>query len=184
MNLSDIASIGSLISGVAVLVSLVYLSQQIRQSSKHSRALIQQGRAARISETALHIADLREDDGIEKCFQGDTDVDAKAVGRFMNICRSIFISAEDSFFQRKEGLLDDMAFASFETSIRSGMGSAGVRAGWLITREMYEPEFRAYVDRALSDMPPVGSAGGRSLQGWKAAVAALLPDTAPPDAQR
>ena len=45
MSLSDLASIGSLVSGVAVLVSLIYLSQQTRQNTKHSRALIQQGRS-------------------------------------------------------------------------------------------------------------------------------------------
>jgi len=45
MSLSDLAAIGSLISGVAVLISLIYLSQQIRQNTKHSRAIIQQGRA-------------------------------------------------------------------------------------------------------------------------------------------
>jgi hypothetical protein len=45
MNLSDLAAIGSLVSGIAVLVSLVYLAQQTRQNSKHTRALIQQGRA-------------------------------------------------------------------------------------------------------------------------------------------
>jgi hypothetical protein len=37
MSLADLASLGSFISGIAVLVSLVYLAQQIRQSTKHSR---------------------------------------------------------------------------------------------------------------------------------------------------
>ena len=49
MSLSDLAAIGSLISGVAVLISLIYLARQMRQNTKHTRALIQQGRVERIS---------------------------------------------------------------------------------------------------------------------------------------
>ena len=43
MNLSDVASIGSFVSGVAVLVSLVYLSLQVRQTERNQRALMNQG---------------------------------------------------------------------------------------------------------------------------------------------
>lgn len=175
MSLSDLAAIGSLVSGVAVLVSLVYLSQQIRQNTKHSRALIQQGRAARIADSAFRLAELRASDGIEKCFQGEANVDAKDVGRFLNIARAVFISAEDSYFQHREGLLDGMAFASFEASVRSGMGSAGMAAGWMLTRDMYEPEFRAYIDRMLGDLNVMRDGSNRNLQNWKAALKALAP---------
>jgi hypothetical protein len=42
MSLSDLASIGTLVSGLAVLISLVYLSLQIRQTAKDQRALMDQ----------------------------------------------------------------------------------------------------------------------------------------------
>jgi hypothetical protein len=48
MTLSDISSIVGMISGLAVLASLIYLAQQNRQNVKHTRALIQQGRVERI----------------------------------------------------------------------------------------------------------------------------------------
>lgn len=47
MSLSDLASIGTLVGGVAVLISLVYLSLQIRQTERNQRALINQGAMAR-----------------------------------------------------------------------------------------------------------------------------------------
>ena len=56
MTLSDLAAIGSLASGVAVLVSLIYLGLQVHQSAKHTRALILQGRAERIVTHHLTIA--------------------------------------------------------------------------------------------------------------------------------
>jgi hypothetical protein len=173
MTLSDIASIGSLVSGAAVLVSLIYLGIQTRQNVRHSQALIQQGRAARISDTSLRLAELRADAGINKCFEGSPDVSQQDVARFLFICRSIFISAEDSYFQHKQGLLDGMVFASFEACVKSGMGARGLAAGWLLTANMYEPEFRDYMNRINGDMHNPDSGPARSLATWQSTIAAL-----------
>ena len=172
MTLSDLASIGSFVSGIAVLVSLVYLSLQIRQNTKHSQALIQQGRAARISESALRLAELAESEGLERCFQGSAEVSNNDVRRFLFLCRSIFISAEDSFFQNRQGLLDRAAFESFKSSLKSGMGSPGIATAWKMTREMYEPDFRDFMDRTMGDLTGEADVGARSLARWKAVIAA------------
>lgn len=172
MTLSDLASIGSLISGAAVLASLIYLAQQTRQNVRNSQALIQQGRAARIADTALRLAELRADPAIDNCMNGSPDVSDQDVGRFLNLCRAVFVSAEDSYFQRERGLMDDLAFASFEASIRSGIGSAGLDAGWRLTREMYEPQFRAYLDGMLAGTKNPPGLQSRTLASWRAALEA------------
>ncbi|MGN6516510.1 MAG: hypothetical protein ACTHLR_11810 [Rhizomicrobium sp.] len=181
MTLADLASIGSLISGVAVLASLVYLAQQTRQNVRNSQAIIQQGRAARIADTALRLAELRADPGVDRCMIGMMDVSERDVGRFLNVCRAVFVSAEDSFFQHKSGLMDDLAFASFEASIRAGIGSSGLRAGWMLTREMYEREFRDYMDRLLNEARDVPGMQSRTLANWHLALEQVgsLPQPAP-----
>jgi hypothetical protein len=173
MTLADLSSIATVISGLAVLVSLIYLSLQTRQSVRHSQALIQQGRAARIADTALRLAEFRESDAIDKCFDGSGDVSAKDVARFLFICRAVFVSAEDSFFQHEQGLLDDVAFESFENSIKSGMGAAGLAAGWIMTGDMYEPKFRDYMNRSMGDLKTPSARTSRGLEAWKTAVAAI-----------
>ena len=170
MTLSDLASLGSFVSGIAVLVSLVYLALQIRQNSKHSQALIQQGRAARISDTALRIAELREDDGLNDCFEGATEASAKDVSRFLNVARAVFISAEDSFVQAEEGLLGPTAFESYKVSLRAGMGSPGMAAAWMMTRDMYEPKFRTFMDGMLGDL---NKSAPRSIEAWRTALTSL-----------
>ena len=57
MSLTDLASLGSFVSGVAVLISLIYLGIQTRQTSKHTKALILQNRVQRILSHHLAIAD-------------------------------------------------------------------------------------------------------------------------------
>jgi hypothetical protein len=171
MTLSDLASLGTFISAVAVLISLIYLSQQIRQNTKHSQALIQQGRAARIADTSLRLSELAADEGIANCFDGRADVTANDVRRFVFMCRAVFISAEDSYFQNQQGLLDPTAFESFENSLRSGLGSRGIAAAWRMTREMYEPQFRSYMDRNCGDVTGEADANARSLTRWKESLA-------------
>jgi hypothetical protein len=173
MTLTDLASLGSFVSGVAVLVSLVYLSLQIRQNTKHSRALIQQGRAGRIADMSLRLAELRNDNGLDKCFEGASDVSAKDLARFLFVCRSIFASAEDSHLQNMQGLLDGAAYESFVASVKAGMASPGVGAAWLLTRDMYEPHFRAFMDETMGDLPGRSSPEYRRVGAWKSAVAQL-----------
>ena len=50
MSLSDLSSLGSFISGVAVLVSLVYLAIQFRQAEKNQRAVLNQGYITRVAD--------------------------------------------------------------------------------------------------------------------------------------
>jgi hypothetical protein len=175
MSLSDLASLATFVSSVAVLASLFYLAQQIRQNTKHSQALIQQGRAARITETALRLAELRaEDDGIDNCFAGEPEVDSKALGRFFTVCRAIFASGEDSFYQHGRGLMDEQTFASFEASLRGTMSrSPGLTASWLMYRDSYEPDFRAYMDRILGSITPLDGDPASRTSRWKVALASV-----------
>lgn len=50
MSLSDLASLGSFVSGFAVLVSLVYLALQVRQAEKNQRAVLNHGYITRVTD--------------------------------------------------------------------------------------------------------------------------------------
>ncbi len=56
-SLTDLASVGSLISSVAVLISLIYLALQVRQAEKNQQASIRQGRATRAVDIILAAGD-------------------------------------------------------------------------------------------------------------------------------
>jgi hypothetical protein len=53
MLLSDLASIGNLVSGLAVLASLVYLSLQLRQTDRNQKALMNQGTVTRNTDIVM-----------------------------------------------------------------------------------------------------------------------------------
>jgi hypothetical protein len=89
------------------------------------------------------------------------------------VARAVFISSEDSFLQGEEGLLAPTAYASYKASLRAGMGSSGLAAAWILTRDMYEPKYRAFMDEISGDINR--SASGRSADTWRTALKSLAP---------
>ena len=57
MSLSDLASLGSFVSGIAVLMSLVYLALQVRQTERNQQISIRHSRASRTVQLHLALAD-------------------------------------------------------------------------------------------------------------------------------
>ena len=96
MSLPDLASIGSLVSGVAVLLSLVYLAQQTRQNSKHTMALIHQGR---VEQTTGWINAVASDPSLTDILMrggvGDVTLDDTQTSRLYLTQLSNFYALED-----------------------------------------------------------------------------------------
>src|SRR3974390_2570758 len=57
MSLSDLASLGSVVSGFAVLISLIYLALQVRQTERNQQISIRHSRVTRTVELHLALAD-------------------------------------------------------------------------------------------------------------------------------
>ena len=173
--LSDIASIGSLVSGVAVLISLVYLALQIRQAERNQRAIIQQARASRTADVLIGIAQPGIIESYYKVADGDEDVSLIDIRRFGSLFRASLYGFEDAYFQHKNRLLDDNAFASTVGSIRFVLRRPGVRANWKLQRAMHDKGFAALMDGLLQEVPvgdftPTGAA--LELAQWREMVAA------------
>ena len=66
MSLSDLASIGSFVSDVAVVVSLIYLSVQVRHADRNQQAAIRQGRSTRTVDLFMLATDPSAADAIAK----------------------------------------------------------------------------------------------------------------------
>jgi hypothetical protein len=110
MSLSDLASIGSFVSGIAVLASLIYLSLQVSQNTKHSRALIQQGRVTGIATNYLAMADT--DLAAAHIIGNGGVATPEEIKRrqFWLECATAMVRTEDSFFQHAAGLIGDEQF--------------------------------------------------------------------------
>ena len=151
MTLSDLASIGTFISAVAVVVSLVYLGSQIRQARIHQQAAIRSERASRIAAMNIAAQEPSIAVAISKGATGSDDISDTQYAQFAHFCRASFYNAEDTYFQHKLGLISEEAFASFVASVQGWASRApGMRAAWKQFRGLFVSEFAEWMDRTLA----------------------------------
>ena len=165
MSLSDLASLGSFVSGFAVLISLIYLALQVRQTKRNQQIAIRHTRATRVVELHLALADPTVADAWLHGSGSPQEITQTEVGQFINLCRALFFHFEDSFYQREEGLLNDDAFETVVAGARLLARNPGVRAAWRIARPNFGGRFRDFMDGLIAEAavePPVDL----SLEAW------------------
>jgi hypothetical protein len=150
MSLTDLTSLASLVSSVAVLVSLLFIGLQIRQSNRNQRSLMQQGRSARNVELLSRLTDPSLSDVMLRVSNGETltDTDYFVLYGYM---ASVFWSYEDCFFQFHAGMLDSKSWASDVTTLRRLLGNPAYRAVWRFARGGIGDEYRSFLDRLAAE---------------------------------
>jgi hypothetical protein len=170
MTLTDLASVGSFVSGFAVLTSLLYLALQVRQTERNQQVSIRHSRVSRTVELHLALADPAVADAWLHGAATPREITQTEVGQFNNLCRAHFFHFEDSFYQREEKLLNDAAFETVVGGVRLLGRSPGFRAAWKISRVNFGGRFLAFMDElmaASASEPPVDL----SVDAWKVAFA-------------
>jgi len=157
MSLSDWASIGSLVSSIVVLISLIYLALQVRQAERNQQASIRQGRATRAVDIILATGEPSCAQALPKGTAGNSEITPAEFGQFTAIYGAFLASAEDTFLQHNERLLSDAVFASFTESWRQTLSQPGVRALWKLRRHGFETGFASFMDKLMTDAPTGGS---------------------------
>lgn len=177
MALSDLAAFGSFISGLAVLVSLVFLyfqlrqvGAQVRQAERTQHATIRHTRAARIVEISLASAEPAWADAIYKGIAGDEDLSATQLRQFGAYIIARLSNAEDAFYQYREGSFDAAAFERFVVRMQQMFTSIGIRAAYRRQRQNFGSEFIAFMDKLMAETPIAPSVD--ALAQWKADLAA------------
>ena len=177
MTLSDLAALGSFVSGLAVLVSLVFLyfqlrqvNRQVKQAEKNQQAMIRQARSTRTVDIALRGTELPLSEAMEEVMSGSNNVSPIALRQFASYWRASFYSWEDAFYQHLEGLLSELAFDALSVNVKAIMRTIPFRAQWRIWRFQYGPEFVAWMDALIAQTP--GQESFELPELWKAALAA------------
>jgi len=155
LSLEQIFYVSQSVAAIAVVASIVYLAQQVRQSERIQRAMVQQGRADRASHRSMIMASPELAGVVQKGMTGSKELTREEFNQWTLICRSLFITVEDSFMQRKAGLLDDVAFQSFQAGTRTFFSSPGLRASWQLASTQYGKETRQFIDSMIQQSAAV-----------------------------
>ena len=150
MSLEHIFYLSQSIAAVAVIASLLYLAQQVRQAERVQRATMQQGRADRTSQASLVTANPELARVFQKGAAGDAELTREEFTQWMLMCRALFLSGEDSFLQHEAGMLSDAAFNSYVAGVKFYFSMPGMRAAWKLSEGQFGSDFRAFGNAMLA----------------------------------
>jgi len=145
MSLTDVASLGSLLSSAAVLVSLLFLGVQLRQSNRNQRSLMQQGRSTRNVDLLSRLTDPKLTDVLLRVFRGETVTDVEYLMLYGYIA-SVFWSYEDCFLQFRSGTLDTKSWASDVATLKRLLSNPAYRGVWRAVRDAMGTEYKSFID--------------------------------------
>lgn len=154
MSLSQLADLGELLGGVAVVASLVYLAVQIRQNTKTVRASTLHENTDLWSALFLRLAEPDLARAYVAGMAGQADIRPLHYTQFFFVCRSMFLAFENQYYQVRHGVLDPEAYAGYERSISTQfLAFRGFRIWWETNRSVFSPDFVAHVDAMIDNVP-------------------------------
>ena len=153
MSLSDMASAGSLISGIAVLISLIYLALQVRQAAMNQRSETQSNATGRRMDILLHMASAGMAEVMLRASAADPTTPPEEAFQFILTMQATLTNSEDEFFQYRSGMLDERRF-KLQLAVNRGIFALpGARAVWRLTRTNFHPDFVVLMDDIVDNTP-------------------------------
>jgi hypothetical protein len=154
MGLSQLADLGELLGGVAVVASLIYLAVQIRQNTRTVRASTLHQNTDLWSSLFLRLAEPDLAGAYVAGMAGQQEIRPLHYTQFFFICRSMFLAFENQYYQMRHGVLDSEAYAGYERSISTQfLAFRGFRLWWELNRPVFSPEFVDHIDALIADVP-------------------------------
>lgn len=152
MTLSDFATFSNAVSGIAVTASLIYLAIQTHQSTRNTRAAIQQGATARVTAITVGLMDADYCAAWIEGNGGTATHENVRKEQFRLLCETAINALEDHYLQHEDGLLSREQFGRNCEVFRGLLSLPGVRAFWEAQRAgttRAAPHFTAFVDTLL-----------------------------------
>lgn len=157
MSFSDLASLGSFISGIGVLISLVYLGLQIHQNTRAVRLQINQG----ITENWLSLGGLVTANA--RVFAAGISADEKAFAALSDEDKFVFLSTifgffkhfENMYLQCQEGFVPRATWDAWAHQMFMYWNMPGVQRWWKSRRLTFSPEFRRFIEESPKSAMPL-----------------------------
>ena len=152
MTLADLSSLGSFISGIAVLASLIFVGFQLRQNTQAVRATASQAHASNLQQIVTLVVENGEVARLWRLGLLDIDslTDDERV-RFVAFLSGLFRFWESSRLQWRHGQLDNEHWENVAQQAIDFASQPGVKHFWEIRRHWHSAEFQKWYDLLPGD---------------------------------
>lgn len=151
-RLERASHIAQIIAAAGVILSVVYLALQIRDTNRVTRASVRHELTADLVETAR----LWTDNGdMAELWAREAEGVLLTPAERMRLSAVAYVDMrvwENVHYQHSQGLLSDEEFASFRRNLRFLMQHRVYQDFWQIEREIFTDRFRDMVDELLTEI--------------------------------
>ena len=153
MSINDIGMIANLLSALAVVGTLIYLSRQVKQGNLLARA---QARQRMVEQTNEELYRLADDANLRECFVKATELSRDEQGKLHFFLLAAMRQREWEWFQHRDGIIDEECAKAYFGVVALHLGIPRTRAWWsTVGRIGFNSEFVAEVDAFLADRQPI-----------------------------
>ena len=158
VTLADFASIAGIVSSLAVLVSLVYLSLQLRQSARHQRASVHHDRLGQMESYLGAIFGDVELMSLQVRGQAaDSTLTEIEANRFVFMQYANLLFYQEHFFLHLDGMIGEERYAHAVNNLRLLASEPGTRAAWRVLQAVFSPAFVTFMNKIIEETPAIAN---------------------------
>ena len=152
MSLIEIGAIGEFVAAIAVLITLIYLSLQVRQGNAQSRLEV---RRIMFEYDHRELYRLVDDPMIWDCFVKEEPLSKEEKTKFVFWLTANMRLREWEWEQQKAGYVSEADLAAYDEVTLQHLGNSKALKWWeTLGKPLYSPEFVGHVDRLLEENTP------------------------------
>jgi hypothetical protein len=154
VTLNELGSLGEFMSGLAVVVTLVYLALQIRYNTRAVRSSMHQD----MVESTLRIAEsLSDNENIARIvLKADEDygnLTKEELIRFEAYAERVFGNFESVFYSYRNSMVEQDLWESWESSFLNDISRIAMRRFWHDERPLHLRDFMDFIDQHYRTHP-------------------------------
>jgi len=151
LKLSELASLAEVIGAIAVVISLVYVGAQVRDTTRAVRsAAINDANIALQSWYEMMSSDP---EGITVYLEATLSTEPLPRDeefRYMMQAQAVFYAVQNVYLLGREGTLDDNTTAALTAGIQASRHTPGLRRFWAQRKPYFDPGFAEYVEHVFA----------------------------------
>ena len=152
LSLEQASNLAELVGVALVIVSIIYLTIQVRQNTKAMRIQTVHDLSAMYIEAQSSIAQNGELMALVQRGQFNYGaLDAEEQGRFGIQVAALLRMFSDLHYQHLQGTLDYDEWLGFKCLVEDTLAYPGFQAVWEIRRHHHSSEFRKFVDNTIAN---------------------------------
>ena len=146
MNWDVIGAIGEIVGALAVVVSLVYLAQQIRIQNQEARNAALHAVSVGYRDTLATIADGDIADIIHKAISDYDSLTGAEQLKLIAVVGRLFRLWEETYWLHQAQRLEERMWRSMLSQFQGYMSVTPFAKVWELRKDYFDPEFTSFVD--------------------------------------